>query len=43
MIDDGFGFIAATNNGEGWTFDVRDVDGKSRTKCAVTGTSIVCE
>lgn len=43
MQDDGFGFIAATPSANGWTFDVRDQNGKTKTKCAVTQTSIVCD
>lgn len=43
MVDDGFGFIAATKSATGWTFDVRDADGKSKTMCAVTATGIVCD
>lgn len=41
--DDTFGFIAATPSPSGWTFDVRKADGASKTKCAVTSTSIVCD
>lgn len=41
--DDHFGFIAATPSGSGWTFDVRTSTGKSRTKCSVTATAIVCD
>jgi len=41
--DDHFGYIAATESNNGWTFDVRDVNGKTRTKCALTKTAIVCD
>ncbi len=41
--DDDFGYIAATPSSSGWTFDVRDVNGKTKTKCALTKTAIVCD
>ena len=43
MQYDDFGFIAATPSAGGWTFDVRDVNGNSVGRCAVTATSIVCD
>jgi Calcineurin-like phosphoesterase len=41
--DDGFGFIAATPTRDGWTFDIRDANGKSKTRCAMTEKGIVCD
>lgn len=41
--DHHWGFITATRTAEGWTMDVRDVNGKAKTKCAVTATAIVCD
>ena len=41
--DDDFGFIAATPSANGWTFDVKDVNGKTKTKCAVSKNAIVCD
>ena len=43
LQDDGFGFIAATPSASGWTFDLRDQNGKSKTRCAVTAAAIVCD
>jgi hypothetical protein len=43
LVDDDFGFIAATRTATGWTFDIRDSTGKSKTKCAVTEQGIVCD
>jgi hypothetical protein len=40
---DHFGFITATPNATGWTFDIRDTMGQSKTKCGVTGTGLVCD
>jgi Calcineurin-like phosphoesterase len=40
---DYFGFIAATPSANGWTFDLRDTNGESKTKCAVTATGLVCD
>jgi hypothetical protein len=41
--NDQFGFITATPATTGWTLDLRDTKGQSRTKCAVTATSLVCD
>lgn len=38
-----FGFIAATPSATGWTFDLRNADGSSKTKCAMTAAAIVCD
>ena len=43
MSSETFGFIAATRTPAGWTFDIRDTEGKSQTKCAVTMEAIVCD
>ena len=43
MSQEKFGYIAATRAATGWTFDVRDTEGKTRTKCAVTAQAIVCD
>lgn len=40
---DQFGFIAATPSATGWTFDIRDTMGVSKTKCGVTATGLVCD
>lgn len=38
-----FGFVTATPSANGWTFDIRDAQGNTKTKCAVTATAIVCD
>ena len=43
MSQEKFGYIAATRAATGWTFDVRDTEGKTRTKCNVTAQAIVCD
>jgi hypothetical protein len=43
MAGEWFGYITATRNGAGWTFEVRGVDGTAKTKCAVTDEAIVCD
>jgi hypothetical protein len=43
MSQESFGYIAATRTATGWTFDIRDTEGKSQTKCAVTAEAIVCD
>ncbi len=41
--DADFGFIAATPAANGWTLDLRDKNGQSKAKCALTATSLVCD
>jgi len=41
--DGDFGFIAATPSANGWTLEIRDKDGKPKTRCALTATSLVCD
>jgi hypothetical protein len=43
MPFDQFGFITAIPSPTGWTFDIRDTTGQSKTKCGVTATSLVCD
>src|SRR6185503_6327076 len=43
MPYDQFGFITATPSPTGWTLDIRDTMGQSKTKCGVTATSLVCD
>ena len=40
---DQFGFITAEPTATGWTFDIRDTMGVSKTKCGVTATGLVCD
>jgi hypothetical protein len=40
---DQFGFFTAVPSPTGWTFDIRDANGQSKTKCGVTATSLVCD
>lgn len=41
--DNEFGFIAATHDGNAWTFDIRKRDGTSKTKCTWTpGAAMAC-
>ncbi|HYC60542.1 MAG TPA: metallophosphoesterase [Thermoanaerobaculia bacterium] len=41
--DDDFGFITATPGAEGWTFEIRDRNGRAKTRCGGTATSLVCD
>jgi hypothetical protein len=43
MSAEKFGYIAATRTAGGWTFDIRDTDGKTQTKCNVTAQAITCD
>lgn len=41
--DDDFGFITGMPSAGGWTFEIRDKNGKAKTKCGATSTSLVCD
>lgn len=43
MSENDFGFIAATPSTSGWTFEIRNVDGSVKAKCAVTTAGVGCE
>ncbi len=43
MASETFGFIAATRTAGGWTLEIKDVDGKTTTRCGATEQAIVCD